>query len=853
MEKANIERFKCSASFGDDVNPMSEGLHTQEGFYQKNNNSDDSNNIHISEIGKFPYQMREAKGSEISPDSSSKLGSEPYIQEESQILDLKVNNQNFEEIKEEYYHNEQEEVYYEKAPDFAPESRKHSVNTEDIIRQKCNANRTHERNTQDGFQPTENIQMESYECKTPLQMSHSGIVKLNENRPERFVDDKEDFSQNLDKFTTNTEKLMKYIHENTDREDQKSKYQGYKPKIIMFKKKKKYGKGLKNPVSEAKRSTMMAAGNSRSQIDTQENRLRKAISPRQYDKVLGKYRKSQKSGSIANSFKDTISSKTSNDAAKMVFEKVTLKLDLNKTDEKEFMSNFYKEYANNPYNKEKSFMARMTEDISKRQLKEQRLKQAEVKYRRSKYGSLSRERAEQLSDRLYKDAHSKILSRSKMEGMHKTYRDFHEKGLDKSRSLSTGRAGKKKINQFLQRMKHKDDEAKKRIYDLRKEKTYTENRKVEQVLHQNISRGKMSKHDIVKLQRKFEKDIEKRKKDYEIRLKLKQKRFEDSIQGMFQPQIDKSKRSLESSRKAYSDAHSVANTMEYRKDLDENIKQAFSYFREAKNMMDQRSSSQRAKVRLERSSDGKHSNNLQFEKYLANTPKVQNTDLRYFRGTSKHRGSSSSKRIRDYGIRNPNLESSGKKTKKKLQFTDENFNYSIGSKEEAAEQYFINNGSKNSPLMGSPNLKMSDLKYSPSKARKKRIKKAPKPPKSRRGRQNRDDNNGQVPNYLSATQSSLRAKRVKHVVSETRRSGSMTGSFRSQRRSNIRNKKSVISQSSYEGTKVSNSVSRINKARATSENNQENRRGFKLNISDREKYEKSLKNFEQYKLENVKK
>lgn len=80
----------------------------------------------------------------------------------------------------------------------------------------------------------------------------------------------------------------------------------------------------------------------------------------------------------------------------MVFEKVTLKVDLSKTEEQEFMTSFYKEYANNSNMREKSFMARMEDDITKRQWKDQNLERAQVKYRRSKYGSLSKERVTQI-------------------------------------------------------------------------------------------------------------------------------------------------------------------------------------------------------------------------------------------------------------------------------------------------------------------------------------------------------------------------------------------------------------------------------------------------------------------------
>lgn len=76
----------------------------------------------------------------------------------------------------------------------------------------------------------------------------------------------------------------------------------------------------------------------------------------------------------------------------MMFEKVALMNDMGKIEEKDFMTSFYKEYVSSPKNAKISFMARMGEDIVKRRWKDDRLQQAEKRYRRSKYGSLSQER-----------------------------------------------------------------------------------------------------------------------------------------------------------------------------------------------------------------------------------------------------------------------------------------------------------------------------------------------------------------------------------------------------------------------------------------------------------------------------
>lgn len=82
---------------------MIEGMRTGEGFY-RNNQLEESKNIAISEISQVPYETRENKNSELNR-SSAKKPSIEHSQQENEIIDLKVNNQNFEEIKEEFYHN----------------------------------------------------------------------------------------------------------------------------------------------------------------------------------------------------------------------------------------------------------------------------------------------------------------------------------------------------------------------------------------------------------------------------------------------------------------------------------------------------------------------------------------------------------------------------------------------------------------------------------------------------------------------------------------------------------------------------------------------------------------------------
>ena len=64
------------------------------------------------------------------------------------------------------------------------------------------------------------------------------------------------------------------------------------------------------------------------------------------------------------------------------------------------------------------------------------------------------------------------MKKTKFRGDYKTHRDYYDRGLDSSHSNSTLRSGSKTIREFLKRMKDKDDIAKKRIFNLRKDKAY---------------------------------------------------------------------------------------------------------------------------------------------------------------------------------------------------------------------------------------------------------------------------------------------------------------------------------------------------------------------------------------------
>ena len=69
------------------------------------------------------------------------------------------------------------------------------------------------------------IPMNSSEWTTPLQLSTSEIIRLNEQMPKKLFDQR-------------SKNFKSYLIDLDDKEKIKSKRQDYKPKIIMFKKRK---------------------------------------------------------------------------------------------------------------------------------------------------------------------------------------------------------------------------------------------------------------------------------------------------------------------------------------------------------------------------------------------------------------------------------------------------------------------------------------------------------------------------------------------------------------------------------------------------------------------------------------
>jgi hypothetical protein len=63
----------------------------------------------------------------------------------------------------------------------------------------------------------------------------------------------------------------------------------------------------------------------------------------------------------------------------MIFEKVVVKLDIDNTEELDFLSKFYKEYTSTSDARSKTFDERMKDDILKRQYKNENIKCAEKK------------------------------------------------------------------------------------------------------------------------------------------------------------------------------------------------------------------------------------------------------------------------------------------------------------------------------------------------------------------------------------------------------------------------------------------------------------------------------------------
>lgn len=141
--------------------------------------------------------------------------------------------------------------------------------------------------------------------------------------------------------------------------------------------------------------------------------VQKCISPRHYDKVLGKYlhrktesglnprygtnsrRSSTSVSGLLNSLEfksELVCFRGNARKLKWFLTRLHLNSTLTKTEEREFLTSYNREYSSSPDYMAMSFMARMEEDIQNRREKEENIKSAEKRYRRNKYGSLSKER-----------------------------------------------------------------------------------------------------------------------------------------------------------------------------------------------------------------------------------------------------------------------------------------------------------------------------------------------------------------------------------------------------------------------------------------------------------------------------
>jgi hypothetical protein len=103
-------------------------------------------------------------------------------------------------------------------------------------------------------------------------------------------------------------------------------------------------------------------------------------------------------------------------------------------------------------------MERMKEDIDSRKMKEDKLESTEKRY--------SRNKAEQLSNRLHREAKDKAFKRNMFEGQYMTQREYDTQGLDESYSNSRKKAGKNEIKELLNRLKSKDDKNQNRIFEM---------------------------------------------------------------------------------------------------------------------------------------------------------------------------------------------------------------------------------------------------------------------------------------------------------------------------------------------------------------------------------------------------
>ncbi|CAI2377035.1 unnamed protein product [Moneuplotes crassus] len=556
--------------------------------------------------------------------------------------------------------------------------------------------------------------------------------------------------------------------------------------------------------------------------------LLKAISPRQYDKVIAKYNKSRKKG------KQPLYPKN-----------IFAELDLGAAQEIEKSS---REYEYILRCKQKSFMARMNEDVYKRQKRHKNLCKDHVNTRGNNHASLSWERAVQLSDRLYKEGNKSLISTSQIRCDAHTLR--HNTPYSFSSPIHHTPSPPKNFTKILHRMKSKDTAAKIQILNLRKSKRHFEHNQAQKLLNQNISNGKMPKTQFEKLQRKFEEDIEKRKREYDEEIDRKCKRFEEEVKDMFKPKLGKSKRSLGKLRKRELLLKSLGKAFCQKRVL-RKVTMPVELLKKSTQKASQQLKSPNERINVKRGSMKKSKQNKILYHYLTKTPKERNRDLTYLRD-------SSSKKIRNFEILKQNETVQERDITKKLKLTEDTLEDRAESREEHA--CFTKSESKNSPLDHSSQTKEDEFEDFKCTNHPKKMKLANhRPPKSKKIKVRQKVDRNALPSYLSPTESSSRACRVKYTSSESIRnrknnlisSEHFSLSNKSKKRSIPRTKKFKEDHFSFSFSQVVSPVSKPRKPRAASANSQRSSHKFTLSSLDKEKYEKSRQNFEQYRLKNL--
>lgn len=147
--------------------------------------------------------------------------------------------------------------------------------------------------------------------------------------------------------------------------------------------------------------------------------------------------------------------------------------------------------------------------------------------------------------------------------------------------------------------------------------------------------------------------------------------FEESIKGMFKPELSKSKQSLCRTRKTYSETRSEHMTIQYKKNLDRDIEEAFTIIKHTKSHIEKSTEKTNRCKKVKKANKDIKRNIHSNPKQQSKNENIKYSNVRMMTPQDLHTPSEpSSKRIKTGGslIRNYRIGSGSTNVKRNLNF-----------------------------------------------------------------------------------------------------------------------------------------------------------------------------------------